>query len=197
MPILKPEDYDITYFDGKIVGKQHPAGYSYYKRSYETIKGIEVDSWEPIAKKYIDRFQLKDKKVLELGCAKGFILEHFRKNGVDAYGIDISKYSVGNADSYIKEYIKLGDVRDILLLYLDNFFDYVCSFQFIHCFPDDEIKNLIKEMNRISLSQFHVFDEETNCDFYIRRPMEEWISYDWKKEEILIDQKTGKETQKT
>src|SRR5262249_36252556 len=33
--------------------------------------------------------------VLDVGCAKGFLVEALRDRGVDAYGLDVSEYAIG------------------------------------------------------------------------------------------------------
>lgn len=40
--------------------------------------------------------------VLDVGCAKGFLVEALRDRGVDAYGLDVSEYAIGQARDDIR-----------------------------------------------------------------------------------------------
>jgi SAM-dependent methyltransferase len=44
-------------------------------------------------------------KVLDYGCAKGFLVKAFRLLGVEAYGYDISKYAIETADESVKAFV--------------------------------------------------------------------------------------------
>jgi SAM-dependent methyltransferase len=50
--------------------------------------------------------------VLDVGCAKGFLVEGLRNRGVEAYGIDISQYAIDNVHPSIKAYCSVGSVTD-------------------------------------------------------------------------------------
>ncbi len=39
--------------------------------------------------------EMGPKKVLDVGCAKGFLVEAVRPRGVEAFGNDISEYAMG------------------------------------------------------------------------------------------------------
>ncbi|HID96215.1 MAG TPA: tetratricopeptide repeat protein [Candidatus Latescibacteria bacterium] len=51
--------------------------------------------------------------VLEVGCAKGFLLECLRDLGVDAEGIDISSYAIGQVREDIRPYCRVCSVLDL------------------------------------------------------------------------------------
>lgn len=80
-----------TYFDGK---KAYPGygGYTYDSRFSEPVK------------KLVDRLKLdKNDKIIELGCAKGFILYEFWKLGFrNILGQDVSNYAIKNSKTEIK-----------------------------------------------------------------------------------------------
>ena len=48
--------------------------------------------------------------VLDAGCAKGFLVEALRDRGVEAYGIDISAYAIGEVRPDIRRFCRLASV---------------------------------------------------------------------------------------
>ena len=53
--------------------------------------------WKPVAKDIIDHFKLnKGDRVLDIGCAKGFLVKDLLDLGIDAYGVDVSEYALQN-----------------------------------------------------------------------------------------------------
>src|SRR5512140_377293 len=52
--------------------------------------------------------------VLDAGCAMGFLVEGLRARGVDAMGLDISEYAIGQAHEDIRPFCQVGSVTDPL-----------------------------------------------------------------------------------
>ena len=77
MAILKPEEYNISYFDGKDSQLTHNAGFTSYERHYRndpdsfSFNDQHFDnSWKDIAYTISRRYAMGNKKVLEIGSAK-------------------------------------------------------------------------------------------------------------------------------
>jgi len=68
---------------------------------------------------------LKSHRVLDIGCAKGFIVYCMFENNIETYGIDISDYAVKNAPKEIKGHIMLVDAERYYLPFVDNSFDLI------------------------------------------------------------------------
>ena len=51
--------------------------------------------------------------VLDVGCAKGYLVRALRERGVDARGIDISEYAIECADQETRPYLRVLEARDI------------------------------------------------------------------------------------
>jgi SAM-dependent methyltransferase len=51
--------------------------------------------------------------VLDVGCAKGFLVRHLRHLGVDAWGCDISDYAIANAAEEVRPYVWVSTVSDL------------------------------------------------------------------------------------
>ena len=50
--------------------------------------------------------------VLDAGCAMGFLVEGFRKRGVEAWGVDISSYAIQNVHPDIQTYCWVGSISE-------------------------------------------------------------------------------------
>ena len=125
------------YFDGdRIYGY---GGYKYDGR------------WVPVAKKIISKYNLSDgSKVLDIGCAKGFLLQDLKNecNGLKVYGLDVSKYAVSKVSDAVKDNVLLGNAKS--LPFEDNFFDCTLCINVIHNLELEECKQAISEIIRVT-----------------------------------------------
>ena len=169
MPVILPSEYDIHYFDGKL-GNPHPEGYWEYALSDWMSGEIQryLLSLNPAV--------MANKKVLELGCAKGYLVEYLRNLGIDAYGIDISQYAIDNTP--IPDYVTLGDIYD-LSAYSNKEFDWVYSIRLLPCLDPATIPDLITNITKISKNQLHIIDEPSygSTDYYNLQTKETWANY--------------------
>lgn len=107
--------------------------------------------WQPVIPAFQQHFQLKPKsKVLDVGCAKGFMLHDLQEliPGIDVHGIDISQYAIENALDSVKANVAVGDVRS--LPFDDNSFDAVISINTVHNLEKSELALALKEIQRVS-----------------------------------------------
>ena len=101
------------------------------KRNQEFFEEARYSTWA--FKGLIDKHfsNIKNKKVMDIGCGYGLILSHLESKGASAYGLEICKDIVKNRG---KMKIIQGDCRDIP--FKDNSFDYVMSFGVIEHLKD-------------------------------------------------------------
>lgn len=129
---------DNEYFDGN--RKQGYGGYKYDGR------------WKPVAKDFIDHYKLKDgAKILDIGCAKGFLLDEFGKilKNSTLCGVDISHYAIKNNKKKINKYLCVGNANQ--LPYPDDFFDLVISINSLHNILNiNDLKIAFKEIKRVT-----------------------------------------------
>jgi SAM-dependent methyltransferase len=113
---------------------------------------IDGEDFKEKAKKIITILNLKKgDKVLEVGCAKGFIVNHLVDTEIDAYGMDISDYAIG--ESYPKNRFMVGDL--LTIPYPDSFFDAIYSFDTLEHLFEAEVNPAIEELCRVALKQYH------------------------------------------
>ena len=126
------------YFDGD--RKQGYGGYKYDGR------------WKSVAEDFINHYKLKeDAKILDIGCAKGYLLDEFGKKlkRSTLCGLDISHYAITNHNKYIKKNLCIGNASN--LPYKDNFFDLTISINSLHnILTLEELKQAFKEIKRVS-----------------------------------------------
>jgi SAM-dependent methyltransferase len=193
MALLQPNEYDISYFDGKKSEYSHNAGYTQYERwarfsnDFLPLEQSTGDYWKDLALRFNLDHSLQNKKVLEIGCAKGFVVEALRDLGIDAYGIDISQYAIDCAREDIKPYLTVADARTHLSTYANGEFDVVFTRRTLCCFSDAEISALVTQLNRIASQQVHLVYESENPTFYNPKPIQELVNgFNWKKRTIFV-----------
>jgi len=95
----------------------------------------------------------KIKKILDLGCGTGRHAVYLAQRKFDVYGIDIAQEGIKIAKKWLRENglsasLKVGDIYK-KLPYKDNFFDGIISTNTLHHAKIEQIRKLIKEMERI------------------------------------------------
>ena len=142
--LVTDEDRDIAkqfskeYFDGNRL--QGYGGYSYHPRF-----------WQDTVKRFRDHYGLEEKaSVLDVGCAKGFMLHDFKQlmPELTVAGIDISDYAISNAIETVKSFLKVGNAKE--LPFEDETFDLVISINTIHNLTKEACKQALREIQRVS-----------------------------------------------
>ncbi len=72
--------------------------------------GFQYDGrWKSVAKDIISHFSLRlGDRLLDVGCAKGFLVKDLLALGIDAFGIDISSYALMQCEPEVVGYLHLG-----------------------------------------------------------------------------------------
>ena len=127
--------YDEMYFDG-------PREYGYGGYWYD-------GRWKPVAHDIVDHFRLKPgDRVLDVGCAKGFLVKDLLALGIDAYGIDISQYALMHCEPEVIGRLHLGSADS--LPFPDNSFAAVLSINTIHNLSRERCKIALQEIQRLA-----------------------------------------------
>ncbi len=148
------EDYDEDYFErGLSSGK---SGYDNYRWLPElTIK---------FAYKIIKKLNLREgDKVLDYGCAKGFLVKALRILDIDAYGCDISNYAIRNSDMEVREYCKL--IRN-KIPFADEFKWVIAKDVFEHL-HEKELETILKNILKTNKNLFVIVPFGKNNKFIV------------------------------
>jgi hypothetical protein len=93
----KPNYFDAYYYAS---GCGKP-----YERSQDWL-----DLFNGIAGRIVQ--DIEPTSVMDAGCAMGLLVEALRGRGVEAYGMDISEYSIGMVHSDVKPYCQVGSITE-------------------------------------------------------------------------------------
>ncbi len=134
-----PPGYGFDYFDNpECVGY---GGYHYDGR------------YKPAAARMCDAFGLSSgSKVLEIGCAKGFILYEFHLLGLEVAGLDASAYAISQAKDEIRDNLRLNTTADIP--FADQSFDFVLAKEVIPHLAEADALKMIQEIMRVGKDSF-------------------------------------------
>jgi ubiquinone/menaquinone biosynthesis C-methylase UbiE len=136
-------EYGKEFFDGnRLFGY---GGYSYDGR------------WVKVAEKMKEYYQLDEKAgILDVGCAKGFLLHDFKNAMPESTvaGIDISKYAIDCSMEMVKPFLKVACAET--LPYPDKSFDLVLSLTTIHNLKLEPLKNALREIQRVSKKNSYI-----------------------------------------
>lgn len=132
--------YNIEYYKGKKGG--HKFSYS------ESFAGWLFHSIVAFYRALIIKLLMNPKNCLDVGCGVGRMVLWLRRFGVDAYGVDISKYAIQLADKSIKPYLKIGDITN--LPYKNNQFDAVITYDILERIERSKLRKAIEETIRVS-----------------------------------------------
>ncbi len=130
--------FDKDFFDGD--RKHGYGGFSYHPRF-----------WTPVIPSFISHYNLTStSKILDVGCAKGFMLYDFEKQlpGSILKGIDISSYAIENAIESMTPHVHVANATN--LPFEKDSFDLVISINTVHNLEKNELKKALLEIERVS-----------------------------------------------
>ena len=117
---------------------------------------------------------LHPKKVLDAGCAMGFLVEALWDLGIEAWGIDISPYAIQNTRRDMRPYCRVGDIaKDI-----DGSYDLITCIEVLEHLPADAAVAAVERMCRCAdtvlfSSTPYDFAEPTHFNV---RPLMYWLT---------------------
>jgi SAM-dependent methyltransferase len=155
-------EYGRDYFDGD--RRYGYGGYNYHPRF-----------WQETVKRLRDYYGLApDAHVLDVGCAKGFMLHDFKElmPEMTVAGLDISEYAIGGAMETVKPFLQVGNARE--LPYPDRSFDLVTALNSIHNLPPDECKQALREIQRVSRGNAFIVVDAWRTDEQ-QALMKDWV----------------------
>ena len=130
--------FDFDYFDGD---RNHGYGGFSYNPKF----------WQPVIPTIVENYKIgKSSKVLDVGCAKGFLLYDLKLAfpGINVAGVDISDYAVEKSIPEIKPYLQVGNATE--LPFKDDYFDFVISINTIHNLNPQDCATALQEIERVT-----------------------------------------------
>lgn len=116
---------------------------------------------------------VRPRRVFDGGCAWGFLVEAFRDRGVEAWGVDISSYAIGQVRPDLQQYCRVGSLTEPI----EGSFDLITCIEVLEHMPESEaeqaIRNLCRATDAILFSSTPSdFSEPTHVNV---RPIVSWL----------------------
>ncbi len=125
------------YFDGE--RSTGYGGYYYHPRF-----------WTETIKRFKEHYDLSpDASILDIGCAKGFMLYDFKQLMPDAHisGMDVSEYALDHAMLEVRPHLRRGSA--VWIPFEDHSFDLVVSINTLHNLDLNGIRRAMREIQRV------------------------------------------------
>lgn len=159
---LSTNPYNKNYYD-----------YHFGSIPYEREQPVWRNFFNTLAKTIIERFH--PVRVMDVGCAKGFLVEHLRDGGVEAYGIDISSYAISEVRPDIKPYCHVATAMQPL----EEYYDLITCIEVAEHLAEEEgrqlIKNICQHTDEVLFSSTATdFDDPTHINV---QPPQYWKAF--------------------
>jgi SAM-dependent methyltransferase len=133
-----------------------------------------TDEWLAFFGGIADRIvaDFRPRRVLDAGCAFGFLVEALRNRGVESFGIDLSPYAIEHVHESVKPHCRVGSVSDAL----DGPYDLIVSIEVLEHMEAREaecaIENLCSHTREVLFSSSPLdYREPTHINV---QPPEAW-----------------------
>lgn len=153
--------FDQQFFDGD--RKYGYGGFNYHPRF-----------WQPVVPAFKEHYKLTSaSRVLDVGCAKGFMLYDFMQviPGIEVAGIDISEYAIAHAKEEVRDFVQVADAGK--LPFEDKSFDLVIAINTLHNLGREDFKKALRELERVSrggkfltVDAYRSDEEKTRMDMW-------------------------------
>jgi len=148
-------------------------GREYYE-GYGDI-GYSRENWLEFFRQIADEIacRLRPRTVLDVGCAKGFLVECLRDRGVQAHGVDISEYAISEVRPDVRPYCWVGSAVESI----KGDYDLMTCIEVCEHLPEMQAHEAIRQMTLhtnivlFSSPPGH-FDEPTHINVH---PMIDWL----------------------
>ncbi|MFW2382935.1 MAG: methyltransferase domain-containing protein, partial [Acidimicrobiales bacterium] len=112
---------------------------------------------------------LRPQRVLDAGCAHGFLVESLRDRGVEAVGFDISEFAISQVPDKYREFVRIGSLLDPI----EGKYDLITCVEVLEHLPPQDARTAIRHLtnaaDRVLLSTTpYDFAEPTHLN--VRRP---------------------------
>src|ERR1700722_17723726 len=121
-----------------------------YYDHYGSTAGVPYDRDQPVWQKHFHTFaktlieRYKPRTTLDVGCAKGFLIEQLRDQGVEAFGVDVSPYAISQVREDIRPHCRVANGKEPLT----GQYDLITCIEVAEHVPEAEARIMIEEMCR-------------------------------------------------
>lgn len=169
-------------------GSQYDA--DYFLRGRQSGKSLYEDyRWMPnltrrMVESIVDHLGIDHNDIiLDFGCARGYVVRAFRELGYTAYGYDVSRWAVDNADPAVHHYLT---TRPELAFSSDVEYDWIVAKDVLEHVED--LKETIRRLKNMAQKgifavvplahgdQYDVPEYEKDVTHIHRRPLDWWVS---------------------
>jgi SAM-dependent methyltransferase len=164
--------YDRAYFDG--TGKSNYC-------SYNGDSSPFVEHADAIAAML--REHLLDGPVLDVGCAKGYLVAELRRRGIEAFGVDWSPYAIAESAPQIRPFLHRASAHD--LPFATGWFALAVSFDVLEHMDLAYARRALPEIGRVAQWQLHQVNTgrldawryDGDASHCTRMPLEHWQAF--------------------
>jgi len=113
--------------------------------------------WTKVVKDIYNYYKLKSgDRILDVGCAKGFMLYDFLKldSKLNVFGIDISNYAIDKCIESLKGQLKKENATS--LPYPDKYFDLVISINTLHNLDGEDLIVAFNQITRVTKKNSYI-----------------------------------------
>ena len=89
--------------------------------------------------------ELRPRSVLDAGCALGFLVETLRQRGVQAWGIDVSRYAIEHAAPEVQPFLQISSILDPFPL---PRYDLVVCIEVLEHLPPEQALPAVENLTR-------------------------------------------------
>lgn len=84
---------------------------------------------------------------VDVGCAYGFLVEHLRKRGCDAWGLDISQWALEHSPEFVRPYLKQFDLtRPDMPFYGYERFELLACLETLEHIPEEHVDQALSHL---------------------------------------------------
>ncbi len=121
-------------------------GEEYFRCRFGSVPYERNEHWLGVFNRIAEQIiaRLEPRRVLDAGCAKGFLVEALRDRGVDAWGIDISPYAISQVRPDIRSYCRVASLTEPL----EDTYDLITCIEVLEHMPPEEARPAIENLTR-------------------------------------------------
>ncbi len=160
----RPEDLGTLYGAEYYSNGFGPVPYSRSETQWTTFFGMIADQMIRA---------LHPQRVLDAGCALGFLVEAFWDRGVAAWGIDISPYAISQVRRDMQPYCQVGSIGDSI----EGRYDLITCIEVLEHMPEEQGRRAVANMTAASdtiLFSSTPYDVNETTHFNVR-PVLWWL----------------------